>query len=113
MGLFSSRKPVDVPTCKLCDKPLTTENEQTVGLCVAHALIMDSHLRASIRAIDKYQPLANAATDPEEKIRYLQLMLDYLYEIKIKYYDNDLHPLDQDIEDLIDDVIDCISNARL
>lgn len=44
---------------------------------------------------------------------YLKLMLDILYEYKVKYYDNDVDVLEQNIEGLIDSVVDCISEAKI
>lgn len=40
-------------------------------------------------------------------------MLDILYEYKVKYYDNDVDVLEQNIEGLIDSVVDCISEAKI
>lgn len=113
MGLFSSKPAENLPRCKLCDKVLTTDEERSIELCTGHALILDADVKSTVETINEFQPLANAATDPDEKIRYLTGMLESLYKLKIKYYDNDVHPLDQDIDELIDSVIDCISKARL
>lgn len=116
MGLFSNKQAKqaeNLPKCKLCDKVLTTSEEQSIELCTGHALIMDADIKAATYVIEKYQPLANEATDPETKIRYLTVMLESLYKLKIKYYDHDVQPLEQDIDELIDSVIDCISRARL
>lgn len=60
-----------------------------------------------------YQPKANAATDPDEKIKYLHVILDALYEYKIKYADKGVNVIEQDVEELIDDILDAISEARL
>lgn len=112
MGLFSRRQELPLKRCKLCDKELRTDAELSIELCQAHALILDSDVRTVSLTIEKCQPLANAAKNSNEKISYLQLILDALYMLKIKYYDNDIRPLDQDIDELIDPIIEAISEAK-
>lgn len=63
--------------------------------------------------IAEYQAAANAATEPEEKITNLTHMLDLLYTYKVKYRDNDVDVIEQDVDDLISSVINVISHARL
>lgn len=113
MGIFSTKESTSEERCALCDRVLRTAEEKTAGLCITHALIMDSDLRTAKNAIEKYQPKANAEQDPDMKIRYLKAILDQLYKIQIKYYENGIEPLNEDIDDLIDQIIHCISTARL
>lgn len=114
MGLFSS-KPTPDPekTCALCDRVLKTKEEKDVGLCVGHALILESDIKIASDVINEYQPKANEEKDPEMRIHYLKMILDQLYKIQVKYYENGITPLTGDIDEMIDNIIDCISTARL
>lgn len=83
-------------------------------LCTAHAIIVTDDVNAAMDAVARAQDMANAESDPDNKIMYLKIMLGYIYEIKVKYYDDsDVRPLQQDPDDLIDAVIHAISTARL
>ena len=114
MGLFSSKsKNEPDKKCALCDRPLITKEEKTVGLCTGHALIMDQDLKLAMQVINEYQPKANAEKDPDKKITYLTAILEQLYKIQIKYYENGIEPLTGDIDEMIDNIIECISTARL
>lgn len=113
MGIFSTKESTSEERCALCDRVLRTAEEKTVGLCITHALIMDSDLRLAKNVIDEYQPKANAEQDPDKKVLYLKAILDQLYKIEIKYYENGIKPLNENIDDLIDQIIYCISTARL
>ena len=113
MGIFSNKENLLGEKCALCDCILRTTEEKTVGLCVRHALIMDSDLRLAKNVIDEYQPKANAEQNPDKKVLYLKTILDQLYKIQIKYYENGIKPLNENIDDLIDQIIHCISTARL
>ena len=117
MGLFFSKsQPATATpeaTCALCDRILQTKEEKSVGLCTGHALILDSDLKLAKEIINEYQPKANAEKDPDTRIQYLKLILEQLYKIQIKYYENGIEPLTGDIDEMIDNIIDCISTARL
>ena len=113
MGFFSKSRDTSTEKCALCDRELRTSEEKVVGLSVAHALILDSDLTLAKNVIDEYQPKANAEQDPDKKILYLKTILDQLYKIQVKYYENGIKPLKDDIDDLIDQIIYCISTARL
>lgn len=63
--------------------------------------------------LPELQKKANASQNADDRILYLRMILDFLYEYKIKYFDNEVDLIKQDINDLIDDVIDCISQARI
>lgn len=116
MGLFSSKSktaPDPEKTCALCDRILKTNEEKDVGLCVGHALILESDIKVASSIINEYQPKANAEKDPDTRIQYLRMILDQLYKIQIKYYENGIEPLTGDIDEMIDNIIECISTARL
>lgn len=115
MGLFSNKNKFSNETfeCKLCQREFNSDNYNAeFGLCNACMLIANSEIQSFSEVISLYQEKANATNVPNEKIMYLRLMLDYLYEYKVKYVDNDIHLIDQDIDELIDDVIECISEAK-
>lgn len=113
MGIFSKKESIPEAQCALCQRVLRTAEEKAIGLCSGHALIMDSDLRIAKNIIEEYQPKANAEQDPDKKILYLKAILDQLYKIQIKYYENGIEPLNENIDDLIDQIIHCISTARL
>ena len=99
--------------CALCDRELETPEEKSIGLCSGHALVMSHDLEFVTQVVNLCQPKANAAKDPDEKIKYYKMILDALYKIKIVYYDHGIRPLTQDIDELIDQTIHFISTARL
>lgn len=74
---------------------------------------MDSDLKLASSIINEYQPKANAEKDPDTRIQYLKMILDQLYKIQVKYYENGIEPLTGDINEMIDNIIECISTARL
>lgn len=101
-------------TCKLCDHEVQDSFfSDEYGICLSCAVILEGKIKSMQQAIPDYQKKANAADNPGDKILYLKLMLDMLYEYKIRYYDNDVDALEQDVEDLIDEVVDCIADARV
>ncbi len=100
-------------TCKICDRDVKSDFFNTdYGICLSCATILESKVKSLQEVLPSYQEKANSADNANDKILYLKLMLDELYEYKIRYYDNDVDVLEQDIEDLIDTVIDCIADAR-
>lgn len=105
--------PDSAPRCLLCDRQLHTEDEKSIELCTVCAITMNSDVKTASDVVSKYQDLANSETDPEKKILYWAAVLEELYRLKIKYYDLGVEPLDGDILDMIDTVIDHIANARL
>jgi len=112
MGLFSRNASEDVILCKLCDKKAVTDMTD-YGICNGCALVLDVDVKTLKEQTETLSAKANAATDSGEKIIYLKALLDMLYQYKIKYYDNGVDVLGQDIEEMIDEVIDCISEAKL
>lgn len=97
-----------VTQCKICGTSLVTEEEQELGICSAHALILESDINGLSYAINKLQPLINNSRTTKEKLPYVKTLLEFLYEFKIKYINNDVEPLDQDIDDLIMNVLEAI-----
>jgi hypothetical protein len=74
---------------------------------------MNAKVEVMMDKLPELQNKANETANPDEKIKYLKQMLDMLYEYKILYYDNGVEIFTQDVEDLINEVIDCISEARV
>lgn len=113
MALFS-KKAEELHECKLCGAKVAASNFVTdYEICNSCALLLDVEVQQLAKNISFLQEQANAAETPEKKISYLRLMLDNLYEYKVKYYDNEVDVLNQDVEELISEVVDCISFARL
>lgn len=113
MGFFKSSPP---PTfeCKLCNRHFSADSFcKDLGICKICLQILDIDFKHFQEGIAREQAAANSSKDPESRILHLRNMLDYIYEFKIKYYDNDVDILSQDIYDLINEVVDCISYARL
>lgn len=103
-----------MPTCKLCDREVPDNRfVADYGICDACALILDSKIKTMQQAIPEYQEKANSTKEPSEKILYLHSILDLLYEYKVLYADNDVNVIKQDVDDLIDQIIDCISKVRI
>ena len=99
--------------CKLCRREVTDELfVKDYGICYFCGSELNSLISILPEKISEYQASANASTDPNERIKYLSLMLDLLYEYKVKYVDNDVDVIEQDIDELIYSVIDAISYAR-
>ena len=114
MSLFNETEPRDTYTCKLCDRDVAPDRYiSDYGICDCCSLTMQLKLNTLLKRIPKLQEQANNATTPSGRIMYLSLMLDMLYEYKIKYVENGVDAIDQDVGDLIFEVIDCISEARL
>ncbi|WP_029502530.1 hypothetical protein [Lachnoclostridium phytofermentans] len=101
-------------TCKICNHESESEffNDE-IGICHSCSLILESKVNALQHAVSTFQEKVNSSNDTDEKITYLKLILDYLYEYKILYYDNDVDVLEQDVDDLISDIIDCIADVRV
>lgn len=113
MGLFSKKEQPLEQTCALCDRVLRTPEEKSIGLCVAHAIILDTDVKVAADLIKECQEKANAEKNPDQRIIYLRGILDQLYKLKVKYYENGIEPLTENIDDLIDNIIDCISTVRI
>lgn len=120
MGFFASKND-DATTgdealdCKLCGLPLSSGNfSNDIGLCDGCLINTNSFLKNYFNpSMDKYQALADKEIDPDDKVSYLRDLLDVLYAYKVKYYDNDVDFIDQDIDDLIDSIVDSISKVRI
>ncbi|QEY33841.1 hypothetical protein FL966_01600 [Caproiciproducens galactitolivorans] len=103
-----------LPECKICGREVPhSRYMEEIGICDACGIILNCKVESIQEEIGKCQNAANAASSPDERIKYLKLMLDILYEYKVKYYDNDVDVLEQNVEDLIDTVVDCISEAKI
>ena len=100
--------------CKLCRKDIQSDffNSDT-GLCDACQIIAFSNVKTIMSTLPELQKKANSSKNADDRILYLRAILDLLYEYKIKYSDNEVDLIKQDIDDLIDDVVDCISQARI
>ena len=101
-------------TCKICNNEFSDASfNREYEICLPCSMILESKVKAMQDAISQYQEKANATSDPDKKILCFKCMLDYLYEYKVCYYDNEVDVLEQDVDDLIDSVIDCIADARV
>jgi hypothetical protein len=120
MGFFENKNPEantenGVSDCKLCGLPLSGDNfSNDLGLCDSCLIQTNNYLKNIFNpSFEKYLTLAENETSLENKVSYLRDALDVLYGYKIKYYDNGVDFLDQDIDDMIDDLVDQISKIRL
>lgn len=112
LGLFKVNK--DLYTCKVCNQDFYEENYNLeFGVCNSCLLKSGVHIDQMTSTIPFLQEKANSTSNPTEKISYLTSMLEVLYKYKILYADNDVHLINQDIEELIDEVIDCIADAKI
>ena len=101
-------------TCKICNNEFSDASfNREYAICLSCGMILESKVKVMQDAISQLQEDANATDNPSTKIMFLKMMLDYLYEYKIRYYDNEVDVLEQDVEVLIDNVIDCIADARV
>lgn len=117
MGIFSKApaKQQESPReaiCKLCGKSYAVSDNNT-DLCPICLTILDVDIDTLQNSISTFQECANNAFSPDEKIGFLRLMLDALFEFKVKYIDNGVNPIEQDMDKMIDEVVECISQARL
>lgn len=100
--------------CKLCEREVPEnifdEHYEICHICLSK---LNAKLEMLKKVISEEQNSANSATTPAERILHLKIMLDYLYEYKVLYYDNGVDILTTNVEDMIDEVIDCISEAKL
>ena len=100
--------------CKRCGRTFDAEHfAEKVGLCHGCLAIAESDINTYTYAVQTLQDQANASTDVKEKISLLTLVLQYLFEYKVKYEDNDIKLFDSDARDLIDQIVDVISQVRL
>lgn len=112
MGLFKNND--DTYTCKLCGHDVSDDFfNHEFGICGTCLVLSEVRINSLKTIIPDLQEKANAASTPGEKITFLSLMLEELYKYKILYVENDVHLIDEDVDDLIFEVIDCISEARL
>lgn len=112
MSFFRSKP--NLCTCKLCGKEVSSDFFiESSELCFACHKIAVSKTKTMAETLPEFQAKANAASDADERIIYLTAMLDLLYEYKVRYADNDVHIIEQNVDDLISEVIECISYARL
>ena len=112
MSLFNKNQPSY--ECKLCYNSFSSDHYVfEYNICVGCFSIMQSKVSTLLEFLPELQEKANNAIDADEKIVYLKSMLELLYEYKILYFDNDVDVIEQNVSDLIDEVIDCISEARL
>lgn len=99
--------------CKLCKNSFESDSfVEDLGICMSCGVVAKALMEANLDCLKTFEQNANEATDPDIKIHYLGAMLGILYEYKIKYQDNDVRFITGDIEDQINQVIDCISHAR-
>lgn len=100
--------------CKLCHQHVADALfMDDFGICFSCGSLMETKVKFFEEKIPDLLSRANAESNPEIKIMYLKLVLDFLYDYKINYYDNDVDVLTENIEDMIDTIIDGISYARL
>lgn len=118
MGLFSKTPPKtnsEMYECKACPREVPADlyvpEYEMCRFCVSEALAFLNVKMGT--TLTELEASANAETNPEKKIEHLTSILNILYEYKIKYADNDIDLVKMDIDDLIDEIIDAISRARL
>lgn len=118
MGLFSKSASISksqkLHECKLCKNSFGSDFfVEDLGICTACGVVAKTFMEIHfLDCLKTFEQNANEATDPDIKIYYLGAMLGILYEYKIKYQDNDVRFITGDIEEQINQVIDCISHAR-
>ena len=99
--------------CKLCGREVADDLFiDEYEICYFCSSELSALVELMPGKLAEYQEAANNSSDPDEKVKYLSLMLNLLYEYKIKYYDNDVDVIEQNVDDLIGQVIDVISYAR-
>lgn len=111
MGLFSS----ETFKCELCGNNVKKEYyDENYKICYSCLMIMNNDINRLQSSIAKYQDKANSSKTADDRIACLSIILDCLYEYKVKYDDNCIYDaLSVDVNDLIFDVVQHISNARL
>ena len=103
-----------IAQCKLCNSVVSEELfSSDFGICFACLSTLEAKIHFYEKTIPEYLGIANGSSDPDTKVMYLKLILDFLYDYKINYYDNGVDALTENIEDMIDTIIEGISNARL
>lgn len=119
MGLFSKSAPAPKSAklyeCKLCGKEVPEDRIlPSLGICDicgTEALsFAEDYLTPSVQ---RFQGLANKTADPDEKLLYLKALLDVMYEYKVKYQDQDVKLVQDDINDDIATIIQAISRIRM
>lgn len=112
MGLFKANK--DTYTCKLCNNDFTDEDyNHEFGTCNSCLLRSSTLYDRMAKEIPIYEERLKSSTDPTEKIAYLSFILELLYKYKILYSDNGVNFINEDIDDLISNIIERISEAKL
>lgn len=111
MGLFKANK--NTYTCKLCNNDFTAEDyNHEYGTCNLCLLRSSTFYDQIAKEIPIYEERLKSVTDPTEKIAYLSFILELLYKYKILYSDNNVNFIDGDIDDMISNVIERISEAN-
>ena len=118
MGLFSKKsapaQEQEYFICKYCGRMFTKENFiEDRGLCSSCAIIYQSFEDALFQSMDINLKKAEEAAEPNDKIMYYKLILNYLYEYKNLYHDKGVQFLKKDVNSLIDEILDKISRTRL
>ena len=113
--MFFKKPKLELYECKLCSREVTADFfSEPFGICHTCLNTLNSFINSfAMPLIEKSQQSANAESDPANKIMHLQTMLDVLYEYKIKYADKGVNAIDGNIEEMIKDVVESISQARL
>lgn len=117
MGLFAKKQLPSEPTyeCKLCGHSFM-ENafDKTQGICRVCAVTADSFVSDFLMPVMKASlESARAEENPDSKVVFFRSLLDALFEYKVKYHDNGIDLIEQDVDELIDRVLDLVSRVRL
>lgn len=117
MGLFAKKQTPTGPTyeCKLCGHSFS-ENafDKEQGICRVCAVTADSFISDFLMPVMKASlESAREEPNPDSKVVYFRSLLDALYEYKVKYHDNGINLIEQDVDELIDRVLDLVSRVRL
>lgn len=117
MGLFAKKQTPAGPTyeCKLCGHSFSESAFDTKqGICRVCAVTADAFVSDFLMPVIKASlESAREEQNPDSKVLYFRALLDALYEYKVKYHDNGIKLIEQDVDELVDRVLDLISRVRL
>lgn len=85
-----------MPECRLCEREVSEsifdEHYEICHICLSK---LNARLEMLQKVISEEQSAANSSSTAAEQISHLKIMLNYLYEYKVLYYDNGVDVYDK------------------